>query len=110
MARYRKTKNCYTLEEAVEMIQDDDDIADVDNVVIIPPDNAGNITDEEEAEEPEIIPHDVPGTIEVDYNTAEMTEQNEPQEEGIRPRRRQRNDQPVTSWKKSEFFHQTITK
>ena len=56
--------------EAIGQILEDDE-NDVDNVVIIPPEPEGNITDEDEGEEGSSIPSDVPGQIEVDHSAAE---------------------------------------
>lgn len=65
---YKKTKKFFSLNEAVEMMEEEDEELDVESVVIIPPENAGNVTDEEEGEDDVRVPHDVPGTIEVDYS------------------------------------------
>lgn len=45
MSRYtcKKTKKFFSLNEAVEMMEEEDDELDVESVVIIPPENAGNV-------------------------------------------------------------------
>jgi Transposase IS4 len=70
-SEWRRTKRLFTLKEAVEQIMEDDE-NDVENIVIIPPEPEGNITDEEENEEGSGIPSDVPGLIEVDYSNTEQ--------------------------------------
>ena len=45
----RRTKRFFTLTEAREMIEDDN--YDIRNFVIIPPENEGDVTDEDEEDE-----------------------------------------------------------
>lgn len=59
----RVKKSCYTLEEVVNIIENDSD-EDIENVVIIPPINQGDVTDEEE--EADGMPNDVAGELEID--------------------------------------------
>lgn len=70
MPRNVRTRKFFSLEEAREMILNDIDI-EVDNVVLIPPENKGDVTDEEECDEGATLPSDVPGTVEIDYEPAE---------------------------------------
>ena len=55
----RRTTGFFPLGEAIGQILEDDE-NDVDNVVIIPPEPEGNISDEEEGEEGSSVPSDVP--------------------------------------------------
>jgi len=63
--RSRKTQLFFNLKDALEIVEEDDVV--VDNVVVLPPAEQGNVTDEEETDEGIIIPNDIPGHVEVDY-------------------------------------------
>lgn len=73
MSKYR----CLTLEEAVEAIQNDSDVDEAD-LVILPPDDNGAVTDIEEVEEDDlsqVVPGDVCGQVDVQID--QMDEPND---------------------------------
>ena len=71
----RRTRRYYSLAQARQMILDDSDV-EVDNVVVIPPENKGDVTDDEENDEGSAMPVDVPGEVEVDYIATESSADN----------------------------------
>lgn len=71
----RCTRRYYSLAQARQMILDDSDV-EVDNVVVIPPENKGDVTDDEENDEGSAMPVDVPGEVEVDYIATESSADN----------------------------------
>jgi preprotein translocase subunit Sec63 len=74
MATQRTTRKFFTLSQALEQVLEDDE--DVQNVVLLPPDQDGCQTDEDE-NEGESVPRDVPGHVEVDV----QVETEDPEEE-----------------------------
>lgn len=69
-------RNCYTLDEAVSLLENDEDI-DMNqqiDLVLIPPEGSGDVTDEENIDENNLsesteLPKDTAGTSEVHYTT-----------------------------------------
>ena len=67
-------RNCYTLDEAVSLLENDEDI-DMNeqiDIVVIPPENSGDVTDEENIDDNNLgenteLPSDTAGTTEVHY-------------------------------------------
>jgi hypothetical protein len=64
-----------------ELLEDHENT--VENVIIIPPENRGNITDNDECDEGIDMPHDVPGEVEVDLERNNDTSSDDSETEVI---------------------------
>lgn len=74
-----RTKKAFTLEEVTRIMEEMSD-EEVESVVIIPPTNRGDVTDEEEEAGPSsAMPQDVAGQLEVDIVSKEVNEKEEDQ-------------------------------
>ena len=90
MATHRRiTRKFFNVTQALEQILEDNE--EVDNVVLLPPDQDGCLTDEDE-NEGESVPHDVPGSVEVELEVEEDPEEEQP------PRRRARVKKIPVEW------------
>jgi len=104
MAQYRHTHRFFSLAQARQMILEDSD-TEADNVVILPPENKGDVTDEEECDEGTSIPSDVPGEVVVDYKSAESASDESDTEHTAQvtaPRKKKKLDS-AQCWRKAMF-------
>lgn len=109
-ASMQRRKRFRTLQEVVEEVTAEDDVR---SIIIIPPDNQGDVTDEEDANEnkkPDDFPHDVAGEVEVDYDENTFQEETDgsgaPTTSSYPPIKKQKLEK--ASWNENDDYFQPI--
>ena len=102
-------RKLYTLDEAVAMIQEDDDEA-IRTVNILPPESVDENTDEEEVEDGSVLPRDFAGQVEVEFHTESDPGLSENTSAGKRMKNTRKKKAEVTelSWKHEDSFSVTL--
>lgn len=115
MPRWRKTQRLFSLAEVVQQFMNDPD-TQVQNVVVLPPENQGQVTDEEEETDGTTLPTDVPGEVEVDFIPAdgESSADNSDSEDTVtaplahNSRKNKNKKQKLSEWNERDTFENPI--